>query len=333
MFGLIERIETNKMTRTTPIATNYHAPKMLVSIMTAVLNSENTIERCVRSVMNQKCDLFRLEHVIQDGMSVDGTLEIIHKLEQEQGGDIIRLVSEKDCCEGDGKNRCLSRLSGDVWIELNGDDELETGSIERAVKLFQANPGWDAVIASDVKIIDIGSNIVGIHKNSRNNRLGEVNFRDVITRKWVPNFNSIFFRMEPWHTIGLWVDRRRKAVIDFDLLVRWLGYHNRNIIVVPNECFVRYRRHEGSTTQRATTNKDMTMTIVVAKWDTCSRFLKHCNTLEQLDCFFSDADREKFPTLSSRLHPVEQMIIDGLAKWSSLDRTEVANACRDDSHR
>ena len=50
---------------------------MKVSIITAVLNSKNTVEETINSVLNQTYS--DIEYIIFDGQSTDGTLDILEK--------------------------------------------------------------------------------------------------------------------------------------------------------------------------------------------------------------------------------------------------------------
>ena len=47
----------------------------LITIITVVKNSEQTIEKCIQSVLNQKYD--NIEYIIVNGGSNDGTIDII----------------------------------------------------------------------------------------------------------------------------------------------------------------------------------------------------------------------------------------------------------------
>lgn len=53
-----------------------HHPK--VSIVTVCYNSEKYIEDCIKSIMRQTYD--NVEHIIVDGGSTDGTLDIIKNM-------------------------------------------------------------------------------------------------------------------------------------------------------------------------------------------------------------------------------------------------------------
>lgn len=50
---------------------------MKISIITAVLNGAETIEDCIKSIIEQTYP--NIEHIIIDGGSTDGTVEVIKK--------------------------------------------------------------------------------------------------------------------------------------------------------------------------------------------------------------------------------------------------------------
>ena len=50
---------------------------MNISIVTPVLNGAETIEQCINSILSQSYK--DIEHIIIDGGSTDGALEIIRK--------------------------------------------------------------------------------------------------------------------------------------------------------------------------------------------------------------------------------------------------------------
>ena len=62
-----------------------------ISIVTPTYNSEEYLEACILSIRNQCYE--NLEHIIIDGGSTDGTLEIIRKYELDYP---LRWISEPD---------------------------------------------------------------------------------------------------------------------------------------------------------------------------------------------------------------------------------------------
>jgi glycosyltransferase involved in cell wall biosynthesis len=86
-----------------------------ISIITAVRNGERAIGDCIKSFNQQTCPA---EHVIIDGQSTDGSIEIINKL---RTSDSI-FLSEPDRGFYDALNKGIGMASGDVIGILNADD-------------------------------------------------------------------------------------------------------------------------------------------------------------------------------------------------------------------
>lgn len=106
---------------------------MKVSIITVCLNSADTIEQTIRSVLCQTYS--EIEYVIVDGDSTDGTLEIINRYRDS----ISQLISEKDSGIYDAMNKGLRLASGDVIGLLNADDfYADKDAIERVVDALKA---------------------------------------------------------------------------------------------------------------------------------------------------------------------------------------------------
>src|ERR1700744_268602 len=90
-------------------------PKL--SVITVVYNDVSAIERTMLSVLNQT--YANIEYILIDGLSADGTLEIIQKYQ-----DRIKLVSEKDEGIYDAMNKGLSMATGDYVLFMNSGDEI-----------------------------------------------------------------------------------------------------------------------------------------------------------------------------------------------------------------
>ena len=87
-----------------------------VSVITAVRNGRTSIADTLRSVANQTYGA--KEHIVQDGVSVDGTQQVVREL----GIESVMFVSEPDTGVYDAFNRGLRRASGDVIAFLGADD-------------------------------------------------------------------------------------------------------------------------------------------------------------------------------------------------------------------
>lgn len=98
----------------------------LVSIIMPVYNSEKTIERSIKSVVEQKQKCKEIEFIVVDGASTDGTLDIVNKYSNY----VDTLISEKDNGVYDAVNKGLRAASGKYFIMLAADDSLLNSSIE-----------------------------------------------------------------------------------------------------------------------------------------------------------------------------------------------------------
>ena len=100
-------------------------PKL--TVITIVYNNVRDIERTMRSVLGQT--YANIEYIIIDGLSNDGTLEIINKYRDR----ISKLVSEKDKGIYDAMNKGLAIATGDYVIFMNSGDEFYDADTVTAV--------------------------------------------------------------------------------------------------------------------------------------------------------------------------------------------------------
>ena len=81
---------------------------MKVSVITAVFNGAKTIQDCIKSVSGQIYP--NIEHIIIDGGSTDGTLEVIKRYTEKR----VNIVSEPDNGIYDALNKGIRQASGEV---------------------------------------------------------------------------------------------------------------------------------------------------------------------------------------------------------------------------
>jgi glycosyltransferase involved in cell wall biosynthesis len=99
----------------------------LVSVITAVMNRTDTIEKCLQSVLDQTYT--NIEYIVIDGGSTDGTFEIIGKY----CDSIDYAVSEPDTGIYNAFNKGISLATGDYIIFLNSDDWYTSDAITALV--------------------------------------------------------------------------------------------------------------------------------------------------------------------------------------------------------
>ncbi len=90
----------------------------VLSVITVVYNNVDHVERTLLSVLNQTYP--RIEYIVIDGASTDGTLLLIEKYKDR----IAKLISEPDKGIYDAMNKGLAIATGDYILFMNSGDEI-----------------------------------------------------------------------------------------------------------------------------------------------------------------------------------------------------------------
>ena len=112
--------------------------KIKISIITVVYNNQETLERTIKSVVNQGYD--NLEYIIIDGGSTDGTLDIIKKHEHE----IDYWISEPDKGIFDAMNKGIKVATGELIGIINSDDWYAEETVEKVAQAYRES-GADVI--------------------------------------------------------------------------------------------------------------------------------------------------------------------------------------------
>jgi glycosyltransferase involved in cell wall biosynthesis len=199
----------------------------VITVVTPSLNARATVEQTLRSVRMQ--DYPHVEHVVIDGGSTDGTVEI---LERAEG---IRFVSERDGGLSDAMNKGIASATGDVIGWLNADDCYLPGALSRVAEAFRANP--DALWATGRCVIIDG----GGREIRRPVRMYK-NFLLRNYRHWLyltQNFISApatFVHKRGYELAGPY-DERFRISMDYDLYLRLAKLADPVVIDADLSCF------------------------------------------------------------------------------------------------
>jgi glycosyltransferase involved in cell wall biosynthesis len=204
-----------------------------ISIVTPCLNRSQFIEEAVQSVLNQNYP--NVEHIIADGGSTDGTLEILRRHQH------LRVISEPDQGVYDALNKGLARASGEIIGHLNSDDFYEQNVFASVAKRFVEDPGLDAVSGGAVVFEEQADGTRRTIAEYLAPRDVELSYQNITVG--VPIINARFFRKRVYDQVDLY-DTRYRIAADRDFLLRAA---QAGIKSEPLGCLVyHYRQHPGS---------------------------------------------------------------------------------------
>jgi glycosyltransferase involved in cell wall biosynthesis len=178
----------------------------LVSVVTPSFNHAHFIEETIQSVVQQ--DYPRIEYLIVDGGSNDGTVDVIKNYEQY----LTWWVSEKDKGQTDAINKGFARAQGEILAWLNSDDTYEPGAVSAAVKYLQDHPEV-GMVYGDCNFLNERGDVIGkfnaAQTDYRRLRQGYVH---------IPQ-QTMFFRRAIWEEVGP-LDPSFYFAMDYDLWTR-----------------------------------------------------------------------------------------------------------------
>jgi len=130
-------------------------PKL--SVITIVYNNIADIERTMLSVLEQTYP--DIEYIIVDGLSTDGTLDVIKKYRDRLG----KLISEKDEGIYDAMNKGLAAATGDYVLFMNSGDEIYAS--DTVAKVFAVAEDAD-IYYGETEMIDASGKSLGQRRHT-----------------------------------------------------------------------------------------------------------------------------------------------------------------------
>lgn len=236
---------------------------MKISVITAVLNNKDHLESCIKSVFSQTYP--DIEHIIIDGGSTDGTLDVISlftsersavssqqsvnmtresgvfssRLMQEASRSLpsdslltalrssLRVVSEPDNGIYDALNKGIRMASGDVIGFLHADDLYADNSIIAKVGEIMDQKNTDSCYG-DLLYVDKNDTA----RTIRYWRAREFS-PDLLYKGWMPPHPTFFVRRKLYEKYGVF-DTSFKIAADYELMVRFLGKHKISTCYIPD---------------------------------------------------------------------------------------------------
>ncbi len=176
----------------------------LVSIVTPSLNQARYVRQAIESVRTQ--DYPRIEHIVVDGGSTDGTIEILGEY------DDLQWTSAPDRGQSHALNKGFELARGEVYGWLNADDAYLPGAIAAGVRALEQT-GVGLVYADVERVNDDGLNPRRIRSRPDWDLWTEANLGCGI---YSP---SVFFTRTAYDAVGP-LDESLHLTMDYDLWLR-----------------------------------------------------------------------------------------------------------------
>lgn len=127
------------------------------SIVTCTYNAGQTLQRTLDSVLRQTYP--EVEHIIEDGLSSDKTLEIATEYKQvsdeESSAHDVKIFSERDHGLYDAMNKAIERVTGHYVVFLNAGDTLPgSDTLELIAASIDKEKPLPGVLFGDTDIVD-----------------------------------------------------------------------------------------------------------------------------------------------------------------------------------
>lgn len=203
------------------------AHRPLFSIATPCYNSEKTIERTIKSVLQQEFKDY--EYIIVDGGSTDGTLDIIKKYEPLFEGR-MKWKSEPDKGIYDAFNKGVQRSSGYYCWNVNSDDWIESDALGVLAPYALENINRECVLCSRLNL----------YKNDVpccSKLVTQESIRDAgesLMHMGISHPASVYSKVV-YETIGLYDDRYYISG-DIDHFIRC--YQNKSVSFIPVDAII-----------------------------------------------------------------------------------------------
>ena len=237
-----------------------------ISVITPSYNSSKYLEQAIQSVLSQNYPNF--EHIIMDGGSTDGTVEILKQYPH------LKWFSEPDEGQSDAMNKGLLMATGEIIVVLNADDFFEPGAFHTAVKYLDKEQGIFFIVGECNVIDEQGRKLEG-YNNPRVTLFEMLQWWKYL----VPlNPSSYFYYNEVHQRVGLF-DKENHSSMDYDFLYRVaLNYKMSKI----EETLGNYRYIAGTKTFESNQNTDVLKSLSVYR-----KYWKYLSFRQRMQVAFS----------------------------------------------
>ena len=201
----------------------------LVSIVTPSFQQARFLADNLRSVAEQ--DYPAIEHVVRDGGSSDGSVELLRSSD-------VRWTSQHDRGQTDALNRGIEEARGAIIGWLNSDDFLYPGAVRAAVDAMAAS-GADAVYGA-CRLVDERRSDIGVYRTE------PFSYERLLLRNIIAQ-PALFFRKTMYQRCGP-LDESLSFAMDYEY---WLRCARQATFLYVPRIFAAYRIHSEGKTMRS----------------------------------------------------------------------------------
>lgn len=184
-----------------------------ISLITVARNAQNTIGRCIESVIAQ--NYAELEYIVIDGASTDDTLQIV----SQYGTIVTHLLSAPDAGIYDAMNKGIHLATGDVVGILNADDFFAADDVLKSIEKAFTHTGCDAVYGNLNYLKPDGKILRRWHSGSYTT--GMFNWG------WMPPHPTFYCKRVMFEKLGCY-DLNYGTAADYELMLRFVHLNKVN---------------------------------------------------------------------------------------------------------
>ena len=201
---------------------------MKISIITVSYNSENFIESCINSLINQSYK--NIEYIVIDGLSTDNTLKIIKRYSKYTSV----IISEPDEGIYDAMNKGIKIAKGEIIGFLHSDDlYINNNVLSKVADIFRENPSLDACYADLMYVKQTDTSRIVRYWKSNKFILGS------FSKGWSPPHPTFFVRRSVYERFGNF-NLNYPIVSDVELMMRFLEINKIQTLYL-NEVWIKMR--------------------------------------------------------------------------------------------
>ena len=207
----------------------------VISVVTPSFNQRRFLGECMDSVLNQ--DYPRLEYVVVDGGSTDGSIEILR-----QRSDRLKYWrSSPDQGQIPALDEGFSKTSGEIMAWINSDDRYVPWAFRVVADVFQRFPQIEWLTTLYPLVMDADGRVLSCRRTEGYSR--EAFYRGRNLRReggfysFVIQQESTFWRRPLWERAGARLDETLRLAGDFELWARFFAQAELYSLAVPLGCF------------------------------------------------------------------------------------------------